>query len=271
MNILMSSDSTTYPGLELVIYTMLTHNKNVDFYIFTMDMEMDDKEHCQMFVYRGLSDEQKGKLRKIVKYLDKNSRITFIDGYPYWKEYLEGGPNQFSLFTPYATLRLIADIALPHVHHCLYLDCDVAITGDISGVYNDYIHRDCNYAAWIAEDAFGGKGEMVSGVMIMNLDKLRQSGFFDLARKNYLTNKYTFPDQTAMSDAEFPAQLPKNFGYCDKLEDCYTLPLVIHFTNCLSPKIYENKYIIRTIFFRKYPFLKYADDGIHRIDTFNFK
>ena len=30
MNILMSSDSTTYQGLELVVYTTLTYNKNVN-------------------------------------------------------------------------------------------------------------------------------------------------------------------------------------------------------------------------------------------------
>ena len=267
----MSSDIRTYTGIELAIYTIMKHNKNVNFYILTMDIEIDNKDLCEITVYHGLQEAQKKKLRTIVNYFDKNSHITFIDAKPYYEKYLAGGPNQFSSFTPYATLRLAADLILPHVHHVLYLDCDVAITGDISGVYNDYINKDRNYAAWIAEDACEGKGEMVSGVMIMNLDKMRETGFLVSARKNYLNNHYIYPDQDAMRDAGSPIPLPHNYGYCEDLSECFTLPLIIHFTNKISPKIYEDRPNNRNIFFKKYPFLKYADEGIHLLDTINFK
>ena len=267
----MSSDIATYTGLELAIYTIMAHNKNVNFYIMTMDIEIDNPELCAIRCYKGLVDWQKDKLRTIVRYFDKNSRITFIDAKSFYLKYLDGGPNKYSAFTPYATLRLAADLILPEVDHVLYLDCDVAVTGNISGVYHDYINRDCDYAAWIAKGARDGKGEMISGVMILNLDRIRQSGLLSNARKNYLTNSYVFPDQHAIEDAGKAEPLPFNFGYCEDLEECTELPLVIHFTNRISPKIYENKKNIRTIFFRKYPFLKYADDGIHLLDTINFK
>lgn len=270
MNILMASDSNTYTGVELAVYTIMQHNRNVNFYIFTMDIEVDNKALQEIKVYKGLCDWHKSKLKKIVRYFDAHSNIVFIDTLEYYKKYLSGGHNEHSCFTPYATLRLIADKALPNVSHVLYLDCDTAVTGDISAVYNDYVQRDCHYAAWIAEDACDGKGEMVSGVMIMNLDKMRRTGFLDTARRNYLMNHYKYPDQDALRDAGSPVPLPNNFGYCNKLEDCYSLPLVIHFTNEISPKIYLDQPKNRINFFKKFPFLKYADDGIHLLDTINF-
>jgi lipopolysaccharide biosynthesis glycosyltransferase len=269
MNILMATDSNTYCGCELVVYTTLTHNKNVNFYILTMDIEIDNEETGEHFVYRGLNDWQKSKLRRIVKYFDKNSHITIIDAKDYYLEHLKDSPNKYSCFTPYATLRLMADIILPHVHNVLYLDCDTAVMGDITGVYEEYTHKDCNYAAWMAEDACDGEGEMVSGVMIMNLDKMRETGFLATARRNYMQNKYRYPDQDAIRDAGKPVHLPQYFGFCNNLDDCFDMPLVLHFTNQLSPKIYTDKG--RTYFFKKFPFLQYVKDGVELIDRINFK
>lgn len=269
MNILIATDSNTYCGAELVIYTTLTHNKNVNFYIFTMDIELENKETGECYVYRGLTDWQKNKLKTIVNYFDKNSHIVIIDTKQYYLDYIQESPNKYSHFTPYATLRLLTDIILPNVHNLLYLDCDTAVMGDISNIYNDYTHRECNYAAWIAEDACNGEGEMVSGVMIMNLDKMRETGFLHTARRNYMLNQYRYPDQDAIRDAGAPEPLPQYVGYCNNLDDCFEMPLILHFTNQLSPKIYGDKG--RTFFFKKFPFLKYAKDGVELLDRINFK
>ena len=267
MNILMSTNDTTYPGVELVIYTLLTHNKHCNIYIMTMDVEVKHPEGV-ISHYIGLHDDQKEKLRKIVKYLDSTSNICFIDAYDTYMEYLTPSPNETSGFTPYATLRLVADILLPEVDHILYLDADVAITGDISGVYYDYVNRRCNYAAWSARDACNGEGEMVSGVMLINLDVCRSNGFFDRARANYKKNLYRYPDQMAIRDAGNPIELPENFGFCNILEECEELPLIIHFTNQISPKIYccNGKPIV---FYRRFPFLKYVKEGLKLLDTIN--
>lgn len=48
MNVLMSGDARVYPGIEIAIYSMMTHNKNVNWYILTMDIVMvtDTYERC---------------------------------------------------------------------------------------------------------------------------------------------------------------------------------------------------------------------------------
>ena len=136
MNIVMSANDYVYCGVELVIYSTLTHNKNINWYIFTMNVAIRD-DAGNYKAYKGLNDRQQEKLRKIVKYLDKNSNITFIDCAPFYQKHLEGSVNEQSDFTPYATLRLIMDKALPYVNETLYFDCDVGVMGNFESMYRD--------------------------------------------------------------------------------------------------------------------------------------
>ena len=268
MNILMAGNDVTYSGIELAIYTLLTHNKHCNIYIFTMNVNVQYPDGM-MAVYVGLHDDQKDRLKRLVKYLDSTSNICIMDTRELYDKHLIPSPNETTSFTPYAGLRLIADIALPEVDNLLYLDADVAITGDISGVYNDYVNRRCAYAAWIARDACDYEGEMVSGVMHMNLDICRNINFLEHARENYRKNLYIYPDQMAIRDAGDADELPYNFGYCESLDECTELPLIIHFTNKISPKIYTciGK---EAIFYRKFPFLKYVKDGLKIFNSINF-
>ena len=158
---------------------------------------------------------------------------------------------------------------LPHIHHIWYFDCDVAITGNIEGYYNQYCHGDFPYAAYVTPGACDGKGEMVAGVMFMNLDVMRATNFLPTARMNYNTNVYNYPDQCAIRDTASPVEFPPTLGYCESLVDCITLPLIIHFTSDVGEKIYTDK--SRAHFFRRYPFLDYADKGIAALDAINIK
>ena len=78
INVAYCSDSEGYFGLEASLYSLLTHTKEINFYIFTMDYSRE--EYGELKEYHGLYPWQKNKLIKIVKYLDgKHSNITFID------------------------------------------------------------------------------------------------------------------------------------------------------------------------------------------------
>lgn len=268
MNILLEGNDHTYFGIELVIYTLLTHNKHCNIYIFTMDIEVDHRNGT-IQVFRSYTPEQRDKLKKIVKYLDNTSNITFIDALDVYNKYLIPSVNELTPFTPYAALRLVSDILLPNIDEVLYLDADTAITGNIEGVYNDYKNRDGNYSAFVCQQACGYEGEMISGVILFNLRKIRETGFLDVARKNYRKREYKYPDQMALRDAGAPLQFPDYFGYCLKLEERSELPLIVHFTNDISPKIYccNDKL---AVFFRHFPWLKYVQDGLKIFDTINF-
>lgn len=269
MNVLMSANDVIYRGLELAIYTLMHNNDHVNIYIFTMDMEMPHPDGMVQ-VFKSITPDQRKKLIKIVKYFDsKHSNICFVDTYDLYMKYLDGGANQYSSFTPFAALRLIADEALPYVDSVLYLDCDTTVNADVSDVYNEYSKKDCNYAAYVTPFACDGKGEMVSGVMIMNLWKMRQTGFLAQARQNFLSNCYKYPDQEALRDAGDPVMLPADVGYCETLEECLEIPRITHFTNKLSPKIYDFSHGHGTeYFYRRYSFLSYAKKGIELMDKF---
>lgn len=266
MNILMSGNDHVYTGMELAIYSALTHNKGINWYIFTMDIEIDMGDGGVM-VFCGLNSWQKNKLKKIVSYLDNTSKITFIDMKDMYMEYLAGNINETSPFTPYAALRLLADVALPDTSHVLYLDCDTAVQGDISGIM-DFLRQGKDYYAYVCPDACGYEGEMVSGVMLMDLGRTREDGFLKRARENMHKNLYQYPDQDALRDAGKPGPLPETYSYLYELELCAYEPLILHFTNKLSPKIYGDEG--RTVFYRRYPFLDYVKKGVELIDTINF-
>ena len=265
MNVLMAGTDTVYSGVELAIYTLMNHNRNVNIYILNMDIDIVNEETHSVTHYRKFLDWQIYKLEKIVKYFDSNSNIKFIDCKEIYLHYLDNSVNRNSDFTPLAAVRLCADIFLPYLDNVLYLDCDTVVTGDLSDFYDSFSKKDITYGAYVVEDACEGEGEMISGVMFMNLAKMRRTGFLNRARDNYRRNLYRFPDQSAIRDAggDFVKFSP-DYGYCDNLDDFDGLPLIIHFTNKIEPKIYYSK--SRKFFFKKFPFLKYANEGIMMLD-----
>lgn len=266
MNIAMAANDTVYSGLELAIYSTLKHNKNINWYILTMDIVLPNGR-----AFHGIDGWMEDKLRKIVKYLDKNSNITFINCAPYHKEYLSGGANEFTPFTPYAALRLIMDKALPQVNDILYFDCDVAVRQNFESMYYDCAKKKENNAyAVYAEEAMNHEGEMVSGVMFFNLDTCRKTNFFDRARHNYLINEYRYPDQMALRDAGEIERLSTSYGYMWDYQKVNTNPVILHFTNELSPKIYTARNDgNEQWFYKRFPEFIYVREGLRLIDTIN--
>lgn len=269
MNILLAGNNKVYPGMELVVYSTMAHNQNINWFIFTMDIEIVDDETCKVNGFKGLGPWERNRLRKIVKYLDTSSNITFIDTHDlYMKEFWKN-PNEFSWLTPYAPLRLLADIALPEINHCLYLDCDTAVDGNLEDMYWSYLKQDVDYCAYECKsDRNLPDSEMVSGVMLMNLAKMRKTHFLEKARENVRKNVYKWYDQDAIAAVGKPYVLPETYSYMYKYESLHYKPIIYHFTNQLIPKIYGDEG--RDYFYKRYPFLDYVKKGVELIDTINF-
>ena len=268
MNVLFAANDVVYSGLELAIYTLLSHNKDVNIYIFTMDCDIRNDQEGYGVKYNSLLDWQRNRLHKLVSYLGGGtSNLCIKDVHDLYMQYLDQSVNRYTGFTPYTALRLLADIALPYVNELWYFDCDVTINGNIASYYDVYANKNCPYAAYVTPDACDGKGEMVAGVMFMNLAIMRDQEFLKQARFNYNHNLYNYPDQCAIRDVGAPEKFPPTLGYCEKLEDCLELPLIIHYTNQIGMKIYAAKN--SEVFFRKFPFLKYAQEGLALLNTIN--
>ena len=265
MNIMFAANDALVDGLELAIWSLLKHNHDteVNIYVATMNIIIQSNDGVREF--RRIDDRQRKWLKKIVGYVGQGKAdICFLDCEELYHQYLEKSVNANTPFTPYAGLRLIADKLLPDIDDLLYLDTDTAIQGPIEGMYHKYINENpYNYAASYASKACDGKGEMVSGVLLMNLKRMRETGFLNIARDNYNNNLYRYPDQMALRDAGECMRLPETYGYMEELESCYYDPVILHFTNKLSPKIYNQSIRnIKDVFYKRYPQFKYVKDGL---------
>lgn len=267
MNIMMAGNEKVYFGIELAVYSTMYHNKNVHWYIVSMDYDQVQEDGVTVRQFYGLDEWQKEKLQKIVNYFDpKGSSITFVDAADAYYEYLQGGANEVNNFTPYAALRLLADIIFPDLDHILYFDCDVAVTANIEGIYQNCLCNPDEFCfGTYAEDANEGRGEMVSGVMLFKLDEIRKNGFLRLARLYYKNKVYQYPDQHALQASGRIGHLPIQYGYLYLLDRQDYLPPVIHFTNELK-KIYDGDWDPLR-FYRRYSCLQWVQDGLRRLDV----
>jgi len=257
MNIIMAADKGMLSGLEAVVYSTMLHNTCVNWYIFTMSISCTVCGEWRSF--SGLDERDEKWLKSIVKYHDSRSHLTVVDVSSLYAQYLEDNPNRESSFTPFTTLRLLADLALPYVSDALYLDCDVIVQKDLADMYYGYLPKCEPYCAYSIPHACDWEGEMVAGVLLLNLEKIRKNGFFARARDNINGNVYRFPDQMAIRDAGKPYPLPETYNYMFALyKMCYE-PHIIHFTNEIDGKIYLDG---KTLFYKKYPQFRYIEEGL---------
>lgn len=268
INVAYCSDSEGYFGLEASLYSLLTHTKGINFYIFTMDYSRE--EYGVLKEYHGLYPWQKNKLIKIVKYLDgKNSRITFIDMHDTYQELFVQGVNEFDGHSsPYAPLRLCWDLKFPHLDHVLYLDCDTIIQEDLTPMYWEYYEKIkqspycyCGFANPLGQNN-EKKEELVNSVVVFDLQKCYEHNYFAKVRWNLTHNFYQWYEQSAMEDTEDYVRLPETYNYMHLYEERTYEPAILHFACDLSPKVYHN----RELFFKKYPHLKYIKDGLDALD-----
>lgn len=261
IDILMCGDNDMFPGFKAVIYSTMYHTKSsIHWHIFTMNIG------CYGKNYFAISEQNQKFLTKIVKYFDGNSNIDFIDVSDLYHELLEGNKNEASGFSPYATSRLLVD-KLINKHSCLYLDCDITVQDDLTDMFYYYSKQDMDYAAYTIPTPFDYAGEMVSGVIVFNIDHIKESGFLDKARKNLFLYEYMYPDQMALRDAGNPYPLQETYNYMNDLDKCCYVPKIIHYTSKLEPKVYYSE----ERFYRKFPFNQYILDGCELIKNILFK
>ena len=265
MNILYGVDKRSYLGAELSIYSLLKHNKKLNIFIFTMDYDL-HYEDGAIRAFEGVTPEQQFFLKKMVKYLDPQSTITFIDCKEYYIQYLEGNRNQYSLFTPFAPLRMLADIILPEIDDIWYLDCDTVVQDSIQDIYDYYLTdpEDVDYYAYAMPFTNDWEETMISGVMFMNLKRMRQSGYLEKARKYLFEHDCPFYDQDALANAGRWGHMDETYDYLFELNKCCYTPVILHFNCELIPKIYDAGYGVN-YFYRKFSHLQPLREGINNI------
>lgn len=184
-----------YPHMEVAAKSLLCHTK-VDRVFFLIE-----------------DDEYPGNLPDCITTMNVSGQQWFDPS----------GPNYKSTWTYMAFLRLAFGKLFPQYHQVLYLDTDTLVLNDISPLLSTPLPSPYCFAM-VQEDVGDVPLEMIhamqastdfvasfqsdnprpafcirpyynSGVMLMNLDKLRQSGMDDRMIQEINTTKYPYPDQ----------------------------------------------------------------------------
>ena len=135
----------------------------------------------------------------------------------------EGGANYKCKWTYMSMIRVALSKMFPHEDHVLWLDCDTIIDADISELFE--MNMDGYYVAGVREHRKEGgwRNYINTGVLMMNLDKIRRYGIDEQLIDLLNHKKLECPDQDAINTI---AQgrilfLPSDYNICPFTEPPY--------------------------------------------------
>lgn len=209
ISLMYCGNDRVFCGMLLSLISVSMHTERpLDVHILTMDGRRQDPR------YAPVTDRQAAYLETVLKTAHPDSRVTRHDCGELYERYLAGGPNAESVYTPYALLRLVIDRVEGLPNRLLYLDTDTVATGDIAALFDRSI---AGYDFAAARDFLGrifiSPRYMNTGVMLLSLPQIRQSGLMDRARALYRRRRFPFPDQDVLNRCvQKKCFLPRRFN-----------------------------------------------------------
>lgn len=195
INLLYCGNDAIYKGLCMSLISIANHcDEELNVYLLTMDLtSMNEK-------YKPIKKEMLVNLEKYLQTKNANSSIKIIDCTNLFLELNKDSVNMQSRYSPYAFLRLVADEVEGLPDKILYLDTDIVARKDIKPLYDIDIS---NYEYGAVKDYYGkvfiNKNYINSGVLLLNMTKIRETKLFAKTRKATNNKKMLFPDQTALN------------------------------------------------------------------------
>ena len=218
MNILFCGDKNVCEGIFLSALSVFKRVKEpVSIYILTASVEN----------HSAIPQEFKGSLQKALP----TAEIFLLDITELFCGYLPLA-NMGTRFTPLCMLRLFADKVPEIPDKILYLDADVLCRRDFSALYHsDFSDTEIagvpdRYGKWF----FGNilrHNYLNSGVLMMNMAKIRQSGLMERCRELCKNKKMFMPDQTALNKLSVKRKIPAKYNNQGKIK---TDTVFKHFT-----------------------------------------
>lgn len=209
MNVLYCGDSNIADGVILSVLSLLKNSRQpLAIYILTAGIKTEKKE------YRPLGADFLKKLNSLLKEANEENCAYLKD---ITDMFTENPPtaNMETRFTPLCMLRLYADLQDFLPDKILYLDNDVICRKDCSEFYNQNIDgvEICGvldyYGRWFFRNQIYRADYMNSGVMLLNLKKIRSTGLFEKCRNLCAKEKMFMPDQSAINKLSTSKKLCK--------------------------------------------------------------
>ena len=195
INIMFTGNYKVYDGMLIASISILKHCKSpITCYILTMDLT---EEHPN---FRPISINQATRLELLYQETNPLSKVILIDVKDIYLRELKDSPNSKSAYTPYTLLRLLTDKIDGIPDKLLYLDTDIIANGNIEELYNIDVS---NYEIAGARDYYGKiffyPRYLNAGVLLMNINKIKESGLLSKATRMCNKRKVFLPDQTAIN------------------------------------------------------------------------
>jgi lipopolysaccharide biosynthesis glycosyltransferase len=195
INLMFCGNDKVLDGMIIALLSITKYNKQpINLYVLTVDLQ-----HIKTD-YKPLTNKHIEILDNILKSANKESKVTLIDITDMFTEEILNSVNIKTHYTPYIFLRLFADKIDVLPDKILYLDVDIVCYKDIAELYNIDI-EEYHFAA--ALDYYGkffiNKNYLNSGVLLLNLKKIREENLFEKCRKMCMTKRMLLPDQSALN------------------------------------------------------------------------
>ncbi|MCD7762932.1 MAG: hypothetical protein LUI14_06990 [Lachnospiraceae bacterium] len=199
MNILYCGDKNIEDGLVISVLSLLKYaSEPLNIFVMTMDLTL------QTGQILPVSGETVSYLDRYLKKQDEKSSAVLIDA----TELFRAAPplaNMETRFTPCCMLRLYADQIADLPDRILYLDNDVVCRKAFGDFYYQDL-SDCElagvpdyYGKWFFRKDLFHMDYVNSGVLLLNLSLIRESGLFARCRALCSKKKMFMPDQSAIN------------------------------------------------------------------------
>lgn len=238
INVFYSGNDKVFDMMIISLVSMAKKcSEPINAYILTMDLTDENPK------YKPIGQAQADYLQGIIREYNPNNKITIIDTKQVYKENMQNTVNNPDRFTPYALLRVLADkLDLPD--KMIYLDVDTVINNDIAELYNQDIE---DYEMGVVRDVFIfglrlHKTYFNSGMLLMNLKKIKETGMLERTRELIKTKRMSFLDQDALNFAITKKKmLDRRFNSIHVKNKRYDLTVVHHMCDCRAWLVFRYK------------------------------
>ena len=212
MNILYCGDANVGQGIFLSVLSILKHTeRDVDIFILTASID------GHMPVGSDFAD----RLRDVIRDKGNGGDVRLFDITDLFGSCCPE-PNMDTRFTPFCMLRLFADLVPEIPDKVLYLDTDVLCRAPFDDMYDTDVSSveiagvPDRYGKWffgnvLRHDYFN------SGVLLMNMKKIRESGLLAGCREMCRTKKIFMPDQSSLNKLAVKKKLPGRYNAQKKI------------------------------------------------------
>lgn len=214
MNILYCGDENVSRGIYLSVLSLLKNTEStLKIYVFTAGTG----------AYKCISPSFAEKLRCAVKSHNSRNEVILFDITDIFSEYTPVA-NMGTRFTPMCMLRLFADLVDGIPDKILYLDADVMCRKDFLDFYNtdmgdaELMGVPDRYGKWFFGNVLK-HDYLNSGVLLLNMKRIRESGLFEKCREMCRDKKMFMPDQSALNKNAVKKKAPARYNEQGKIKE----------------------------------------------------